>query len=81
MKDADVLAISEAEERVLITNDSDFGELIFSQHRSHVGVVLLRLGPSAAIETKIERLDAALERLSEYPKSFVVVTMHRTHTR
>jgi predicted nuclease of predicted toxin-antitoxin system len=31
LKDPDVLAIAQHEQRVLITNDRDFGELVFRQ--------------------------------------------------
>jgi len=41
--DAVVLARSVAENRVLVTNDKDFGELIFRARQPHVGVLLLRL--------------------------------------
>jgi predicted nuclease of predicted toxin-antitoxin system len=81
MKDTEVLAISEAEERVLITNDPDFGELVFAQRQSHVGVVLIRLESGAGLEVKIARLDAALDRMSDFPKAFVVVTKHRIRIR
>jgi len=42
-EDPVVLANSVAENRVLVTNDKDFGELIFRAHQPHVGVPLLRL--------------------------------------
>jgi predicted nuclease of predicted toxin-antitoxin system len=38
-----VLAIATAQHRVLITGDTDFGELVFRQRRSDAGVLLLRL--------------------------------------
>lgn len=42
-EDPDVLSRSVAESRVLVTNDKDFGELVFRQRQPHVGVLLLRL--------------------------------------
>ena len=51
LKDREVLAIAQREERVLLTNDRDFGELIFRQQLPHSGVILFRLG-SEDIATK-----------------------------
>jgi predicted nuclease of predicted toxin-antitoxin system len=43
MSDDDILQMAIDDDRVLITNDKDFGEKVFRQRRSHRGVVLLRL--------------------------------------
>jgi predicted nuclease of predicted toxin-antitoxin system len=43
LKDTEVLGIATAEQRVLITNDKDFGELIFRRRLPHAGVILFRL--------------------------------------
>lgn len=40
--DEDVLSIAKSEERVVITNDKDFGELIFKLGRPARGIILLR---------------------------------------
>ena len=81
MTDQDVLSQATREARVLITNDSDFGELVFGQQHAHTGVILLRLGPYAELQTQTSRLDGGLERLEERPASFVVVTNHRVRVR
>jgi predicted nuclease of predicted toxin-antitoxin system len=49
--DRQVLTIAASEQRVLLTNDHDFGELIFRHHLGHSGVVLFRLTPGD-LETK-----------------------------
>jgi predicted nuclease of predicted toxin-antitoxin system len=41
--DEEVLALARDGERVLITSDKDFGELVFRQGRAAAGVLLLRL--------------------------------------
>jgi predicted nuclease of predicted toxin-antitoxin system len=41
--DQDILSRATYEERILITNDKDFGELVFRSGQAHHGVVLLRL--------------------------------------
>ena len=43
LPDRQVLAIAKNEQRILITNDRDFGELIFRQRMPHAGVILFRL--------------------------------------
>jgi len=41
--DRDVLARAVAEDRILLTDDKDFGEIVVREGRPHRGVVLLRL--------------------------------------
>ncbi len=43
ISDKEILKIAFREERILITNDKDFGELIFKNKLSHCGVIFLRL--------------------------------------
>src|SRR3989338_10879343 len=43
LKDKAVLTIANKEKRILITNDRDFGELVFRQKLPHSGIILLRL--------------------------------------
>jgi predicted nuclease of predicted toxin-antitoxin system len=43
MSDTDVLKLAETENCILVTEDRDFGELIFRQQLSVQGVVLLEL--------------------------------------
>jgi len=42
-RDRDILSRAMNEGRILVTNDKDFGELIFGRGQAHPGVVLLRL--------------------------------------
>jgi predicted nuclease of predicted toxin-antitoxin system len=42
-EDEEVLELAEKEGRILVTNDKDFGELIFLLNKPSSGVVLLRL--------------------------------------
>ena len=41
--DEDILILAERENRIVITNDKDFGELIFKSKKASSGVILLRL--------------------------------------
>lgn len=43
MADEDVLAKAYSESWILITNDKDFGELVFRARKPHRGVIFLRL--------------------------------------
>jgi predicted nuclease of predicted toxin-antitoxin system len=72
--DDDVLHRAFREARILITNDRDFGELIFREGRNHRGVVFLRLDDERAAN-KIRVLELLLaNHASELPDRFVVVT-------
>ncbi|HEX8228055.1 MAG TPA: DUF5615 family PIN-like protein [Chloroflexia bacterium] len=73
LRDREVLAIAHQEERILITNDTDFGELIFRRRLSHAGVVLFRLG-SESVAAKIFWLDYVLAQHAEHLDQFIVVT-------
>lgn len=42
-KDTEVLSLANKENRILITTDKDFGELVYAQKLIHAGVILLRL--------------------------------------
>jgi len=59
LADEEVLKVSRREQRILVVADQDFGELVFRQRLSHVGIVLFRL-PGASLETKIRSLNALL---------------------
>ena len=47
--DNKVLSIANKEKRILITNDKDFGELIFLQRKLSTGIVLLRFKSEDAL--------------------------------
>lgn len=64
MADEEVLAWSYRDRRVLLTEDFDFGELIFGRGQPAFGVVILRLSAfrgswAQVVAAVIERLDAA----------------------
>lgn len=41
--DTDILDIANREDRIILTTDKDFGELVFKEKLAHAGVILLRL--------------------------------------
>ena len=73
-EDLDLLKIAEAEKRIIVTNDKDFGDLIFYQKLNSFGVILLRLKNESSIN-KIRLIDALL---INYPDkimgNFIVIT-------
>ena len=73
LDDPEVLAIAHRERRILITDDRDFGELVFERRHSHAGVIFLRLGP-VDLATKISRLDHVLSAHAADLDRFIVVT-------
>ena len=80
LRDPEVLAIANREGRILITNDRDFGELVFPHHQPHTGVILFRLRTTALV-TKVERLSYILSRYANQLDQFLVVTEHRVRVR
>lgn len=80
LRDDEVLSIANAEQRIVITNDSDFGELVFRQEAPHSGVMLLRLraGDTAA---KIEALRKALRSHEHELNRFIVIDRRGVRVR
>lgn len=71
--DDQVMAIAEIQERLLITGDTDFGDIVFRQGRAKAGVLLLRLA-GLAPDRKASIVSEVLQRhLSEMKAAFSVV--------
>lgn len=62
--DSDVMAQAQREGRVLLTEDKDFGDLVFHRGEQVPGLVLLRLD-TAMHDLKSRRLDAAIARFGD----------------
>ena len=74
LSDRDVLRIAHAEGRILITNDRDFGELIFRQQLPHAGVIYFRLPLDSTATQKVHWLSRTLTSHSQDLGRFIVVT-------
>ncbi len=72
-EDAVVRALARSEERVLLTNDKGFAELVFRQRKCSSGIVLLRMGGWSANQ-KWRRLRDVLRTEPELHRALVVVT-------
>ena len=72
--DVDWLSFAVAENRVLITDDKDFGEAVYRDHLPHAGIVLLRLSKSTPA-TRVAAVERVLDKHSEsIIGQFIVVT-------
>ena len=72
--DEEILARAVSEGRIVVTNDKDFGELVYRSGWEHRGVVLLRLRDERA-ENKVRMMKVALAQVGErLHNHYVVVT-------
>ena len=77
MDDDEIVQKAFAENRILVTNDKDFGEQVYRGQQPHKGVVLLRLDDERAAG-KIEVMRRLLENYADWLAGrFVVVTETR----
>lgn len=72
--DHDVLVISNEERALLITEDKDFGELVFHKKRSHFGILLVRLEGVPRPERIQLVCDTIQKRGPELANAFSVLT-------
>lgn len=69
-----ILDMAVEEIRILITNDKDFGELVFRQRFSHCGVLLLRLQDDSA-QNRVRVVKSVLDEYGHMLKgNFVTAT-------
>jgi predicted nuclease of predicted toxin-antitoxin system len=73
LTDHAILAIARQEQRVVLTNDKDFGELIFRDQLPHAGVVLFRLG-YVPIAERTALMQRVLTEHATVLDQFIVVT-------
>ena len=67
-----------AEERVLVTLDKDFGELIYLRRVSHAGLILL---PDVRVSQRIETVRAVIEDHCKALEERAVVTVRSGRIR
>lgn len=71
--DATVLHLSNQEQRVLLTQDKDFGELVFRLRNVHYGVVLVRLPGYTPSDKAALVMKLLLQHQAEITKAFTVI--------
>lgn len=76
--DEEVLNFSLIENSLLLTEDKDFGELVFRLKKAHIGIVLIRLhGVDLEIKNKII-IRSLKENMNEMKNSFSVISSNQT---
>jgi len=74
-EDPEILALAVEQNRILITCDKDFGDIIFLNRRPHSGVILFRLKRFSATHKKIAILEKLLsENREALLCNFVIAT-------
>lgn len=74
LDDESIIKKANLENYILITNDKDFGEIVFRMRKPHKGVILLRLEDEQS-ENKISVLQQVLESYSDkLADNFTIVT-------
>ncbi len=75
------LQIADAEQRIIITADKDFGELVFRDKLNTHGIILMRLFDQE-IEERLSRIQEVWSVVEANPKGrFVVITSKRIRVR
>jgi predicted nuclease of predicted toxin-antitoxin system len=77
LSDREVLRIAHAERRILITNDRDFGELVFAEQLPHAGIIYFRLPLDTTADQKIRWLRRIIAEHPEDLHRYIVVTPGR----
>lgn len=73
LKDSEIINIAKEENRILLTNDKDFGELVFRQKKVPKGVILIRAANQSS-SNKLELIKDLLKKAEkEIEENFVVV--------
>lgn len=81
ISDDGLLAVARNEDRVLITDDKDFGELVFHRRLVTRGVILIRLSARSASE-RIERLSRIWSDVeSQVSYKFIVISDRKVRVR
>lgn len=79
--DTEVLKRAYSEQRVLITEDKDFGELVFRLKRKVYGIILLRFRISER-DKKWKRLEELIQRRpAELSNNFIVIDVQKFRFR
>ena len=72
LPDQEIIKIAAMEDRMIITMDKDFGELVYHSALDHCGVILLRLEDASGIE-KLEVMKEIISKYSEQIKNHFCV--------
>jgi predicted nuclease of predicted toxin-antitoxin system len=77
MQDPDVIGLAARERRVLLTEDKDFGQLVYAELRDASGVILIRFPASERAALPSAVLEAINELQDRLTGVFAVLTPRR----
>jgi predicted nuclease of predicted toxin-antitoxin system len=81
LDDPPILNIAVTEDRIVVTNDKDFGELVYRSGLPHAGVILFRLDDESA-GNRVRMMREVLQRCGNQLKdNFVVATERKIRIR
>jgi predicted nuclease of predicted toxin-antitoxin system len=81
LSDPQVVEVARAEERVILTNDLDFGELVFRRRMGAAGIILLRVNPPLP-DVRLAVLQRHWDEIaSKAVGHFIVVTQRKLRIR
>ena len=75
--DEQVLNSAFIEDRILITSDKDFGEMVFTKKFQHCGIILLRL----KLESKLHKISVLNNLLENYSDKLICNYVVATDTQ
>ena len=76
--DDQVIALSVKEGRVLLTEDKDFGQLVFAANRESAGVIFIRFPATARGSLGVRVVETVQREQDRLSGAFVVLQPHRT---
>ncbi len=79
--DEQVMQVANDENRVLLTQDKDFGELVYRFNKAHFGIVLIRLGELAATQKAIILNKVSLDYKNKLISAFTVIQINAVRIR
>jgi predicted nuclease of predicted toxin-antitoxin system len=79
--DTEVIERAVQEARVLLTEDKDFGQLVYAAARASTGVILIRFPPAARSILPSMVLETIRFHGDQIERSFAVLEPHRVRVR
>lgn len=77
MSDIQVCKIADNEQRIVLSNDKDFGEIVFFQKKILYGIILFRVKGQNSLE-KITLLEKLLDKYADkITNHFVIITKEK----
>lgn len=80
LPDREILELAVRERRVVLTNDKDFGELVFRDGMPHAGIVLFRLD-DVPMSARVDYLRRVLHEHTHLLHQFIVVSPQAIRVR